>query len=122
MENNWGKNKPVVVDEFGYIATSWQDTESVRRFMWSVVMHDGFVTTGDWHTESGATTTDAKYACWHAGDWYNVQPDYNYVKFLVNFWTSKDFWKIARHNELVVSGSRTYLKVDPSVKTVPARK
>ncbi len=102
---NLGHDMPVVNDEFGYIGTMAQTQQ--RQSLWGIAAAGGYSSTADFRIQTMGVPENT-------GDWYD-QPEYADVKHMVDFFTNKgiEYWKMASHNELVSTGSRTYALAEP---------
>ena len=116
---NLGHHVPVVNDEYGYISDKGgvpMTRVQSRRTIWGIVTAGGYGTNGDWRiiTKDGTTIRPSQ-----TGDWVDA-PEYGDIKRLVEFFTAKGiaYWKMASHNELKVSGTRTYVLAEPGRRYV----
>lgn len=120
---NYGRNLPVVNDEYGYIGEPRDETErrpgggnvrytreKHRRTMWGIYIGGGYGSAGNKNLYPGIGQP-YKSANWHD------EPEYGDIRRLIDFFTAKpgfEYWKMQPHNELVKSGERAYVLAEPT--------
>ncbi len=108
---NLGHNMPVVNDEYAYLnevnggVTVTQAT--CRLTSWGIATAGGYGSASDWSIHTNWTPGVT-------GEW-SYEPMYDDIKHMVDFFTTKgiEYWKMASHNELKTSGTRTYVLAEP---------
>jgi hypothetical protein len=121
---NYGYNKPVVEDEFGYTGAIIRsragqpifDRTMNRQAIWSILTAGGYATMGDAYDASGNDESQyvgSGYANWLTGDYYPMA-QYDDAARLINFWTAKGvkYWLMSSDNSLVQSGTRVYARAE----------
>ncbi len=107
IRTNLGHNLPVVNDEYGYIDNPGMTRTRTRQTIWGIATAGGYGSQGDIRMfGSGAT----QWTPCRTGEWADAT-EYDDIKRMVDFFTTKgiEYWKMASHNELMTSGTRTYV-------------
>ncbi len=104
---NLGHNMPVVNDEYRYIGQLSRTAN--RQSMWGIASAGGYSSTADFRENPNGMGIPES-----TGDW-TYRPEYDDIKRMVDFFTTKgiEYWKMASHNELMTSGTRTYALAEP---------
>lgn len=118
---NWGRNVPVVNDEYGYIGEPLDETEGAskggkavrytrekhRRTMWGIYVAGGYGSAGDKNDYQDGRP-------YFSANWHDT-PEWGDVERLIRFYTTRGFeyWKMAADNARVKSGKRVYVSANP---------
>lgn len=109
---NYGRNMPVVNDEYGYIgepAPVKLTREQHRRALWAIAAGGGYGSVGDFRIfNDGPDRAFARVIM--TGHWHDA-PEYGDIKRLVDFWTRNEiaYWQMEPRNDLVADGANVYV-------------
>lgn len=111
---NWGRNLPVVNDEYGYIGETQKrkpkhsalTRTKHRQIMWGIYMAGGYGTTGDYNHYGNIQP-------FRAGVWRKTA-EYEDIKHLVDFFTTKgiEYWQ-SFGRSLLSAENRVYVMANP---------
>jgi Protein of unknown function (DUF4038)/Domain of unknown function (DUF5060) len=109
-----GRHIPLANDEYGYIGQTHpplavgvvMTRAMLRGAIWGIAVAGGYGSSGDIRLHPNGKGNPEI-----TGDWLDAPEEYGDVKRMVDFFTTKgiEYWKMSGQNELVVSGTRTYL-------------
>jgi Protein of unknown function (DUF4038)/Domain of unknown function (DUF5060)/Putative collagen-binding domain of a collagenase len=109
-----GRHIPLANDEYGYIGQTHpplavgvvMTRTMLRGAIWGIAVAGGYGSSGDIRLHANGKGNPEI-----TGDWLDAPEEYGDVRRMVDFFTTKgiEYWKMSGQNELVVSGTRTYL-------------
>lgn len=98
---NWGYNKPVVNDEYGYVDHVTLSTDGARQAAWGIAIGGGYGTYGEWNVDT-SWDPDGLKPGGLLGHW-NYDPSHEDIKVLTDFMQTLDYVSMSPNNALIVA-------------------
>lgn len=96
---NWGYDKPVVNDEYGYADNADLSRAGVREAAWGIAVGGGYGTYGEWNTDfywdPWALNTGGLLGFW------NDDPSQGDIKIMLDFMQGIDYLSMLHQNSLI---------------------